>query len=137
MSFQITLPATNKVSRSLSDLRSLEDVGHERFLDSDECPLINLARRSPDFNGEIIYAVRKRRHRFYDPQAQQCSSAVLHPRQDTESSNSALLPANHTNSAYANPMHFSDSSKPNRVLTQPATSPYLVALSGTFCSLTF
>ncbi|VDN57614.1 unnamed protein product [Dracunculus medinensis] len=57
---EISLPASGKLTRSLSDLRDINDGRHERYLNDDELPLIYLADHAGDASKEIMFAVRKR-----------------------------------------------------------------------------
>uniref|UniRef100_A0A0M3HPD6 Afadin n=1 Tax=Ascaris lumbricoides TaxID=6252 RepID=A0A0M3HPD6_ASCLU len=57
---QVKLPSSCKISRSLSDLRTLEDGGCEHYVDDNEYPLLNLG---PD----VIFLVRPRRHHSLIP----------------------------------------------------------------------
>uniref|UniRef100_A0A0N5AHS9 Afadin n=1 Tax=Syphacia muris TaxID=451379 RepID=A0A0N5AHS9_9BILA len=136
MLVEVTLSKSDKFSRSLSDLRSLDEMGSERPLDNDECPLINLANHSAEFCGEIIYAIRRRRNRKYGPSTQQCSSsAAFCSRQNSVTSNllnttSGSMISSINSVAYANPKQLGQCVNVNRYQTNVATSPYLVAISG-------
>uniref|UniRef100_A0A915B0E0 Afadin n=1 Tax=Parascaris univalens TaxID=6257 RepID=A0A915B0E0_PARUN len=57
---QVKLPSSCKISRSLSDLRTLEDGSCEHYVDDNEYPLLNL---EPD----VIFLVRPRRHHSLIP----------------------------------------------------------------------
>ncbi|VDN41001.1 unnamed protein product [Gongylonema pulchrum] len=56
----MVIPASTKFSRSLSDLRTLNIKKHERIMDYDEFPLINLANRTPNPTEEVLFVVKLR-----------------------------------------------------------------------------
>ncbi|VDK42650.1 unnamed protein product [Anisakis simplex] len=129
---RVRMPSSCKMSRSLSDLRSLEDgASHEEYVDPNDYPLLNL---DPD----VIFLVRRRVNNIAAAVTNENANSVKSlssPHHKSYTSTSANVIANISDGAYANLIPASSSYHPktthfSSTITQlPPLHPHLIPLT--------